>query len=612
MTSAGVAVILLQLAGANASGTVTYTAGDDAFIDVGRNNGLIAGAQVKVIRRKKVIGNCEIVEASASNARCRSDKLRPGDRISFEVVPDAQPRAKPAPPREPVPDEVDLAEMREQVLLDAPVPHVKHTKTVAAGVAFSARAQATLREEVWAISSTQDGMFARSTIDGGAHAELDVSPYVPDTNLIFETTMRITGDLIAPPNKQVLNFYVWTMSFAANAWGGGLLGEVGRFRPRMAPGVTLVDGLQLGTRIMDGVVEIGGYAGAVPELSTTVIGLDRLTVGAYGGADINPVPGLMVLPRGRLALISTGDLALMRGELEAQTQVVVRNVATVGTALKTSAGADGAGGASLSVDGARVDGEVTIIKELRAGAGYRYFGAPPLDFDTVAGAGAGAGTGAVLPPVGGAHHAQASARYTFGAGTFWDETAGMGAGDEMLDINAGTESNGGLGPGGVSLGGILAGAVTIGALGGVGYDVASESTRAYVGPEVGLHRAFGSWGGLDVGFLEELGGPNSGPNGPEGAIGGRSAWVTGNFTPTTILQGLRVLARVSYLDMNALGDSYREVGLMTIADAPVLPAVPWLSARARLYLQQSLPSFDGAARNAPQLMMADVSIRGVL
>ncbi|MBM4280020.1 MAG: hypothetical protein FJ137_04475 [Deltaproteobacteria bacterium] len=57
-------------------------------------------------------------------------------------------------------------------------------------------------------------------------------------------------------------------------------------------------------------------------------------------------------------------------------------------------------------------------------------------------------------------------------------------------------------------------------------------------------------------------------------------------------------------ELDAQGDSYRELGLTTFSD---LPVTSWLTLNGRLYLQQALPPFDKSARSVPTIVNADVA-----
>jgi hypothetical protein len=72
---------------------------------------------------------------------------------------------------------------------------------------------------------------------------------------------------------------------------------------------------------------------------------------------------------------------------------------------------------------------------------------------------------------------------------------------------------------------------------------------------------------------------------------------------------LQLMTRLSYFDADALGEPYREVGLMNIADWTL---TPWLTLRATVYLQQALPPLRGAVRATPSVAYGDVGLTGAI
>jgi hypothetical protein len=134
----------------------------------------------------------------------------------------------------------------------------------------------------------------------------------------------------------------------------------------------------------------------------------------------------------------------------------------------------------------------------------------------------------------------------------------------------------------------------IGVLTGVGYDLQTEAMRGYAGPEVAWTPVLGFWRGLSAGYLEEF-----------GTWWGRSAYLGTSW----VFDVVRWDTRVSYFDTDALTDAYREFGLFTSVDAPILS---WLSLQGRLYGQQALPSLAGDKRRIPSVIVFDLALAGTL
>ena len=514
---------------AEGGGTVSYVTATEAYLDVGRADGVSTGATLNLLRRKRPVGTCEVTEVSAQRSRCQSDRVERGDRVVFTIVaPDPPATAPVLKVREPLPSEQELAE-RRALVQSAAIERVVHKRTSDAMLSLR-RASTTLRQEVWSISTAPEGAFGRSSIDASALANVGLLP-----SAFAAASLRVEGNFIAPPDQRAINVYLWNASVGVD--NGPWVGQLGRFRPKKAPGALLLDGAQIGARLLGDTMEVGAFMGSVPALLTTAPALDRFTAGSYLGLDIVAAPGVMLLPRASAGIVSTADSKSVRPELATQAQFLWTSVGSIGGSLR--AGADEAG---LVIDAASADADLMAIAALRLSASYHYYGASG-DFDALLGA----------PPVGGAHHASALTAY------------------QLL-------------PG-----------LVLGGSAGAGFDDVAGTVRGYAGPEIGLPRALGPNGGLAFGYLEEL-----------GDWPGRSAWVSAHAAQVSLLS---VVTRLSYFETVALGDSFREAALMLVADAPLLPGV---SIRGRGYLQQALPSIDGAARATPTLVMAELAITGAL
>lgn len=519
-------------------GQVSYVTAKDVYLDVGRARGLVRGASVQVFRRNRPLGTCEVVDVTAREAWCRPSRagVGRGDRVEF--VPAPPPDAPPAPAattREPPPSVEDVT-ARRTIVRAAPIVKVPFKKTGAAP-AIAARASAMLRQEVWAITTAPDATFARTSLDGSARARLTGAPHV-----FASGALRLVGDVVAPPEQrfrpgELAELYVWNASLGIDE--GPVLAEVGRFRPRLVPGALVLDGAQVGTRFLDARAEVGGYAGVVPDLLTLAPRLDVLTAGLYVGGDFAFGRSVLVLPRARAAVLATTDFATVRGELEAQTQVFWKAIGSVGGSAR--AGLGGTPDSLPSLDAAHVDGEVRVTESVQLAGVYRYLARPAVDFDLAT----------AVPPVRGAHHASTTATFSFWSWLTFRTTAGLS------------------------------------------HDLVGAIPRGYLGPEVGLPRAFGAIGGLEAGYLAEL-----------GDASGCSAWIATTMTPWS---SWRWTTRVSYFETLALGDPLRETGLTTSLDAPLLP---WLALRGRAYVAQGLPSYG--LRDLPTILTGDLGISGSL
>jgi hypothetical protein len=216
----------------------------------------------------------------------------------------------------------------------------------------------------------------------------------------------------------------------------------GRFRRERVPGATVVDGASLGLVSFSGALEVGAYGGLIPDSIATAPSLDRVTVGSCFAVDISTVKGVMVLPRGRVGLVTSSDLQRTRAEAEGKVQVLWENLVAVSGSVRAGLPGDTA---SPTLDAARLDVDVTPGRALRARLGLRTIGAWTGHLDT---------------------------------GVIADRTTLLWTVNDDL---------------------------VIGATGALSADVESGDLRGLMGPELSLPRLCGDIGGLSVGTFEEPG-----------------------------------------------------------------------------------------------------------
>lgn len=451
------------------AGKVAYVTAGAAYLDAGQKDGLVAGAKIDIVRRKRTLSSCEVTGLAEHHAVCLTTRAEPGDRFTF--TPAAVAAAAEAPPRKPQPPTSKALEPLKAKVESATIEKVAFKKPVGAVTPrWSLRGSATLRQQVW-FASNVDGVFARPSLDASVRTGIGLL-----SGLFAAATVRVQGDALAPATlrfrpDEAVELFVWDASVGIDE--GTIVGAVGRFRPRRAPGMVLLDGAQAGVRTLGGSLEIGGYAGAVPDLVTIAPSLDRVAAGAYAALDLPAFEGMLFSPRARLGVMSSPDLALVRAELEAQALFSWSDLASVGASARVGVGGADASASVPSLDAARVDVDVEPWQALRVHGGYRWLAPLVVDFDAKA---------ALVPPVIGVHHGD------------------LGATWQVADW------------------------FSLGGLGGVGVDSDGAVARGYVGPQLGLPLAFGPLGGVELAYLEEL-----------GTFGGRSAYVSSVLTPWSAL-----------------------------------------------------------------------------
>ncbi|MBI1947661.1 MAG: hypothetical protein HYS27_18380 [Deltaproteobacteria bacterium] len=429
------------------SGKVTYVTAGAAFLDVGAQDGLTAGARLELVRRRAKVGACEVTGLAAHHATCKSDRASIGDRFSF--APAARTTA-PAAVRPKLPDAATIEAQRKLVDAAAPPKVTSPRQRRALGAVWGTRGSVGVRQQAWATLGHDDAAYARTVLNGSARADIGFLP-----GLSAGGSLRLVADELQPAAARFrpgepAELYVWEAAVVLDDGRGPLVARVGRFVPRKAPGATLLDGAQAGFRAFGGSLEVGAYGGVIPDLVTLRPSVDRLTTGVTLAFDSPLGKDLLLLPRARVALIATPDFTSMRAETEAQAQLLWGTLVAAGASVK--AGLD-ARTVAPSFDAARVDVDVRPGDWLRVGAGYRYLGPPAQDFDAAEG----------VPDAPGAHHGDVSAT--------WSTTPWL----------------------------------ALGARAGVAGDAEYGELRGYAGPEVRLPQLLGGLGGLGVGYTEELG-----------------------------------------------------------------------------------------------------------
>ncbi|MBM4280019.1 MAG: hypothetical protein FJ137_04470 [Deltaproteobacteria bacterium] len=474
LTALCATLLLASAAGAvEVDGAVTYVAGPEAYVNIGRAQGLAAGTRLQLLRKNRKVGACDVVAVSDKRASCRGVGSPPparGDHFVVALEAPVDPavaadddlaadlaeldsdegRARPRPRKRDAAALEALARARD-VVQSAPLPLLPSKKPATGTTTLAGRGRAVLRQQSWLSSSTPTGAFARTSLDVAGRGTLSVQGL---PRAFGAAALRVSGDLLAPYDQrmrrgELVELYVHGASVGVDR--GVVRGEIGRFYARRAPGLSLLDGAQLGVSLWNDRIELGVYGGLVPDLITTAPALARLVSGVYASLDVIPMASFMVLPRLRVGVASDPAFETPRVEVEGTNDVFFGNVARLGASVRAGLG-DGRG-FTPSLDAARVDGDLRLSSWARAQAGYRFLAPLAIDRDR----------SPLVPVVGGAHN-----------------------GDVGLYVSPWDT-------------------LTIGATGGVGRDILDDSVRSYVGPEVGLPRALGDLGGLTFSYQEELG-----------------------------------------------------------------------------------------------------------
>jgi len=294
----------------------------------------------------------------------------------------------------------------------------------------------------------------------------------------------------------------------------------GRVLPWRLPGGPTFDGVQLGWRPSGG-TELGLFGGAVPDPLTTAPGVDRATAGAYAAWEA--AAGKSVFrTEARVAWLRL-PASKSRIEAEATAQAWLARQVDVSAQARVGVGDYAAPG---KLDAARLDLGWYRPGKLSLAGGLRYDESRIPD----------AAAPSLYP---------GRTRHAWGAAS-WD---GLG----WLQLRA---------------------------TGGFSRDVAANVDRTWVGPEASAPRLFGRWGGLGVGYAEEL-----------GYLSGRSAWLQADLI---LAQSTRLLARLHWMmdsrpsPLQAMQNAGTTLGLVS-------DLAPWLRLRVSASARVGLAVTESAS-----------------
>lgn len=542
------------------TGRVTYVTAAAAFVDQGSADGVVLGQTLELVRKKRRVATCAITSIAAHHAVCTSDRAEPGDRFSFVSTSSSpsspssssssQGAAWARSTAKRTAADARLVDERRAIIVNTPITKVRVARVRAAATpAWAVHGEIALRHQAWATFNATDASFQKPVLDAGVRANLGFIH-----GLQLGSALRLAGDALAPASTRfraadTVELTVWETGLFLDAPREPWVASVGRFRPRRAPGAPLVDGALIAGRALEGSLEVGAYGGAMPDAVTLAPRFDRVAGGVYFAVDAPLADDVVFLPRARIGVVSTSDLADSEAEIETQAQLCFGNALVIGA------------GARIGVDGrtlvpaldsahASIDHRPTETVTLRAG--YRWIGTTVFDLDRIG----GTTEVTAVPAVAAAHHADAATTWEAAP---WITVGAMGGVAALLDA----------------------------ALVVPGAELAT--VRGWVGPQIVLPGVL-LGGDLAISHIEEL-----------GAFAGRSSYLQS----THWLGDARLVARISYFETDARQEALREGGALLGVDVPLFT---WLTLQGRAQSIAALPAFDGHARATPINLIANAGL----
>lgn len=475
---------------ARGTGAVVYVTAERVYLDVGAADGLSAGDGVVARRKGEAGGRCTVDLVAEHASSCRSTALRPGDAVTFQAAPEpAPPKVLPA-----VVAEEDLARRAAALQSAPPAPLVEFKAAPTATVA-----QPEVRGARWLSAEASFAQWSSTDARelGAATVDLSIRNAEVGAGLVLDVAARAERWVpAANPRfrpRDDTRFYLWQAELTAPL--SRLTLSAGRVLPYAIPGATVFDGASAAVRV--GPAQLGVFGGVVPEPDTLSPTADRATGGAFWSITHLFAGGAGVRQDGRVAIVRSPELG-------------TRFEATVGAGAwwkaaylsgEAQLGAGGTAQAPGHLDAARTDVTLHVARSLAVGGGYRHGG---LTWPAPAG---------TLEPA------------------LFPGRSDAADGWASIDVWI----------------------FRLGATGGFSRDGAARLERSWAGPELGIPRLLGRYGGVSAGYLEE-----------RGWLPGRSAWTQATFRPSPRFS---LLARGTWTKASNAAVDADEVGLLASGSA---------------------------------------------
>jgi len=234
---------------ASSSGaTVEFVTDKRAYLNRGAHDGLAPKQSIQILRGGRVVSSCVVDAVADHQATCAGGRPRAGDRFRLPVQ--GAPRARPAqaPQLPPLTDEETLRG-RAAVIADA-----RYDKVDFAGVrAFAAHTQAAVSPSyvIWHSDPDPRGDYTREEVDGLVHL-YDLGGTGMDFHGAFSAVHwgpRAAIGRFQPTAPS--QFYLWQAELSKRRSDASTVFALGRVWPWHTPGLTMLDGVQIGRQSDD-------------------------------------------------------------------------------------------------------------------------------------------------------------------------------------------------------------------------------------------------------------------------------------------------------------------------------------------------------------------------
>ncbi len=340
---------------------VRYTTEKRAYFARGRRDGLAEDGEI----RAATSDGCSVEAIADHYARCERGEIRSGQAVAFN--PQERPEAPEVPRPQSPPSRATLlaasralAEAEQEVVAFDGDSNLRRI------------ASAGISHEVWDNLGQAQVSWQRA----GVFMSLRDAP-------LFHERLRANAELYGfqwldrPGSARFLpdqDTQLFVFGLSARYQGDTWVASAGRFQPSFAPGVLLLDGVQVGARAL-GFDEIGVYGGGYPDLVSLERSIRRWTGGLYWRVQFGDPSDLSVDHTARLAVLQTRAEELY---YEAQPRVRLRLSDRIEVTGEARLGLE-----EVTLDGARAALWAPIGRTIQITGNYRYYSARALENDAI-------------------------------------------------------------------------------------------------------------------------------------------------------------------------------------------------------------------------------------
>ena len=262
------------------AGHVVFVTDKRVYLDLGKADGLAMGQAVSLSRGGRGAGSCKVDTLAEHQASCTGARARVGD--TFRVTAPAKAEKAPDVPRLPPLADADTLRERAAAVAEAHLDKVDFTGT--SGVRQRAAVSVSPGLLLWQSQNDAPGAgsYAQQRIDGSIQG-VPLGQTGMRFDAAFSAQRWARPDTLARSRPGVdAQFYLWEAEISRRQRDTRTTFAVGRLWPWHLPGLTLLDGVQVGRQNQAQTGEVGIYGGLVPVAFSLAPTTDTWVAGAYG------------------------------------------------------------------------------------------------------------------------------------------------------------------------------------------------------------------------------------------------------------------------------------------------------------------------------------------